>query len=92
MDLGIAAAFGAEIWGPFTAAQVATPADMRTTYLAAIAEPGQPKRVFSTQPLRTANPVESFDTSVDGTSGYTCPTPQLAPGLERIQAFFAELS
>jgi aspartate aminotransferase len=22
---------------------------------------------------------------------YTCPTPQLAPGLERIQQFFAEL-
>lgn len=46
---------------------------MRDAYVAATGAVGQPLRVFSTRPMRTANPVETFDTSVDGASGYTCP-------------------
>ncbi len=73
LNEGSAVAFGAEIWGPFAAAEVATPALMRTAYNAALAAPGQPLRVFSTRPMRTADPSETFDTSLNGSSGYTCP-------------------
>ena len=81
LNQGGFAAFGAEIWGPFPAGTLSTPALMRDAYVAALAAPGQPLRVFSTEPMRTASPVESFDTSVDGTSGYSCPTAQHALNL-----------
>ncbi len=65
--------FGAEIWGPFPTESVATPALMRDTYKAAKSAPNQPKLVFSTKTLRDNPNSVKFDTSVEGTSGYSCP-------------------
>jgi len=71
LDHGTKAAFGAEIYGPFAPGTVATPALMA----AALDPPiGPGLIVFSTRDLRPDNgtPVAQFQTSSNGTSGFTC--------------------
>ncbi|MCC6624967.1 MAG: hypothetical protein IT385_27215 [Deltaproteobacteria bacterium] len=71
MNTGSVAGFGAEIYGPFDPASVATPAQMA----AALSPPIDPSLiVFSTRDMRPVGgvPVAVFQTSSDGQSGYTC--------------------
>lgn len=72
-NFGGAVSFGAEIWGPFPTGSLSTPTAMREAYVATLAEEGLPKLVFSTRPLRNNPGSLVFDTSVDGSSGYSCP-------------------
>jgi len=71
LNLHGVAAFGAEIYGPFTPGTVSTPAQMA----AALNPPIDPGLiVFSTRDLRPVNgtSVAQFQTSSDGSSGFTC--------------------